>query len=178
MSRTETVVLSPVSAAANPWIAAELGKGIDGERALSSEAKARAGSPPDPSLSVLYNEIAAADLRHATIVERVAVRYGLTPAGTATGGGIGETLGQIKDRFSNLGSAPHDYLAMDLQAKCRSVHWLTAWSAALEKMGDSTSAQELAAVLKEEHSHHDALQQAYNWLIERQASGSGDTGAN
>jgi bacterioferritin (cytochrome b1) len=171
MAGTSTAALAPSSAADRQWIATELGKGIEAERALSAEAKARGESPPDPSLGVLYHEIAASDESHAAVIERVAVRYGHTPAASTNGGGIGGALGQIKDRFVNLGASPLDLVAADLQEKSRSIHWLTAWAGALEKIGDSASGQELTAVLKEEEAHHDALQQAFNWMIERHARG-------
>ena len=68
------------------WIAAELVKGVNAERSLAVDAQARADSPPDAALSVLYHEIATADERHATIIEKIAVRYGHTPSPTSSGG--------------------------------------------------------------------------------------------
>ena len=70
------------------WIQSEFVKGIGAEEELSAEAKTRSDSPPDPSLSVLYNEISLADSKHRDIVEAIATRYRHTP--THSGGGIGE----------------------------------------------------------------------------------------
>ena len=139
MAQNSPAVVSSSAEANHPWIATELGKGMEAERAFSSEAKARGESPPGPSLGVLYHEISAADERHAGVIERIATRYGHTPGSPATMG-ISEALGQIKDRFAKLGSSAVDQLSADLQAKARSVHWLTAWAQALEKIGDSASA--------------------------------------
>ena len=164
MVQNSSTVLSASADANHTWIATELRKGMDAERACCSEAKARGESPPDPSLGVLYHEISAADERHAAVIERVATRYGHTP-GSPSSSGISEALGQIKDRFANLGSSPVDLLSADLQAKARSVHWLTAWAQALQTIGDSASAGELSAVLKEERAHQDALQQGFNRMI-------------
>ena len=120
---------------------------------------------------MLYHEISAADERHAAVIERIATRYGHTP-GTPATTGISEALGQIKDRFAKLGSSPVDQLSADLQAKARSVHWLTAWAHALKKIGDTASARELSAVLKDERTHEDALQQGLNRMVEQLALGS------
>jgi len=146
------------------WIAAEFSRGIEAEQGLANEAKARADSPPDPSLQVLYHEIAAADERHRGAVETIAVRYGHTPS-RSMGGGIGETLGRIKDKVSEMGSTPLQKLSHDLGAKANSVHWYTAWVAAFQAVGDAESARELAVVLEEEKSHLDALQQGLNRLV-------------
>jgi hypothetical protein len=153
------------------WIATELAKGIDAERALGIDAKARAEAPPDAVLSVLYHEIAAADERHATIVETIAARYGHTPS-QSSGGGIGRALGHLRDKFVGLGSAVLDQLMLDVTAKAQSVHWHIAWVHVFGVIGDSQSARELAAVLAEEQAHRDALQQGLNRLIEQQARGA------
>ena len=52
----------------------EFVKGIHAERSLAADAKATADSPPDPSLGVLYHEIAVADERHVGILETIARR--------------------------------------------------------------------------------------------------------
>ena len=153
------------------WIACELVKGIDAERALAIDAKARAESPPDAVLSVLYHEIAAADERHATIVETIAVRYGHTPSQSA-GGGIGKALGHLRDKFVGLGSDVSDQLILDVTAKAQSVHWHTAWVHVLGVIGDSQSARELSIVLAEEQAHRDALQQGLNRVVEQRARGA------
>ena len=86
------------------WIAAEFVKGIAAERSLAADAKARATSPPDPSLGVLYHEIAAADERHATILETIATRFGHTPSASG-GGGVGLVWDQLKNKLGNLGTS-------------------------------------------------------------------------
>jgi hypothetical protein len=122
-------------------------------------------------MSVLYYEIAAADERHATIVETIATRYGHTPS-QAAGGGIGEALGHLRDKFVGLGSDALDQLILDVTAKARSVHWHTAWVHVFGVIGDSDSARELAAVLSEEQAHRDALQQGLNRMVEQRARGA------
>ena len=87
------------------WIAAEFSKGIEAEQALMEEARARAESPPDAELGVLYHELAIADERHRLIVETIATRYGYTPSRTLAGG-IGETLGRLREKVGSLGSSP------------------------------------------------------------------------
>jgi hypothetical protein len=151
------------------WIATEFSKGIDAEHDLAAEAKARADAPPDPSLAVLYHEIAAADRRHRAIVETIATRYGHTPAKGA-GSTLGETLTRLKERVTEIGSTPQERLGADLAAKANAVHWYTAWVAAFEAIGDSESSRELAAILTEERSHRDALQEGLNRLVTRGAS--------
>src|SRR5262245_52004611 len=106
------------------WIAAEFSKGIDAIQALLDEAKARAQAPPDASLAVVYHEIAAADERHRAIVETIATRYGHTPS-RSVAGGIGETLGRLKERVSEIGSSPMERVAHDLAAKANAIHWGT-----------------------------------------------------
>ena len=120
------------------WIAADLVKGIDAERSLAFDAQSRADSPPDAALSVLYHQIAAADERHAAIVEKIAVRYGHTPCATSSGG-IGQALGHLRDKFAGLGSDALEQLLLDVTAKAQSVHWHSAWVHAFEAIGDSES---------------------------------------
>jgi len=146
------------------WIAAEFSKGIDAEQALLDESKARAQSPPDPSLGVLYHEISAADERHRAIVETIATRYGHTPS-RSVAGGIGETLGRLKEKVSEMGSTPLQRVAHDLIAKANAMHWITAWIQAFQSIGDAESARELAAVLTEDKAHRDALQEGLNRLV-------------
>jgi len=146
------------------WIAAEFSKGIDAEHALMEEAKSRAESPPDPELGVLYHEIASADERHRDIVETIATRYGYTPSrGMAVG--IGETLGKLKEKVSEIGSSPMQRLSHDLMSKANSVHWAQAWLQAFQAIGDAESAREIAAILTEEKAHRDALQEGLNRMV-------------
>jgi hypothetical protein len=133
---------SPVN---QTWIASEQVKLLDIERALADGAKARADSPPDPTLGVVYREIAAADERHAAAVETIATWYGHTPAR-----GVGEAIGRLKEKVGELGSGPLDRLAHDLAAKAEAIHWLVAWVGTLEALGDGASARALAAVLAKE----------------------------
>jgi hypothetical protein len=153
------------------WIASELVKGIDAERTLAIDAKARAESPPDAVLSVLYHEIAAADDRHATILETIAARYGCTPSQSA-GGGIGAALGHLRDKFVGLSSDVADQMIVDVTAKAQSVHWLTAWVHVFGVIGDRQTARELSVVLSEDQAHRDALQQGLNRVVEQQARGA------
>jgi len=148
------------------WIAAEFSKGIEAEQALREEARARAESPPDAELGVLYHELATADERHRLIVETIATRYGYTPSRTLAGG-IGETLGRLRDKVGSLGSSPLQQIGHDLMAKANAVHWCTAWVHAFQVLGDAESARELAAVLTEEKAHCDALQEGLNRLVAR-----------
>jgi hypothetical protein len=152
------------------WIAAEFSKGVDAEQALSDLAEARSEAPPDPGLGVLYHEIAAADERHRALVETIATRYGHTPSRSATGG-IGETLGRLKDKVGELGATPLQRVSHDLAAKANAVHWCTAWVQAFQAIGDPESARELAAVLTEEQAHRDALQECLNRMVTRGALG-------
>lgn len=158
------------------WIAAEFSKGIDSEQSMVDESKARAESPPDPALAVLYNEIAAADERHRTIVETIATRYGHTPS-RSVAGGLGETLGRLKDRVSEMGSSPMQRLAHDLAMKANAIHWSTAWVQTFQAIGDAESARELAAVLTEEKSHRDALQEGLNRLVTQGATAAEEPAA-
>jgi hypothetical protein len=160
--------MAPSPSIDRAWIAKELVKGIDAERSLATEAKARADSPPDAVLSVLYHEIAAADERHATIVETIAVRYGHTPSSSAAKG-LGWALGQLRDKVVGLGSEVLDLLVLDVTSKAQSVHWHAAWVHVFGAIGDSESARELSAVLSEEQAHRDALQRALNRVMEHHA---------
>jgi len=158
------------------WISKEFSKGIDAEKELLEDAKARAESPPDPSLGVLYHEIAAADERHRAIIETIATRYGHVPA-RSVAGGIGETLGRLKDKVSEIGSSPMQLISHDLNMKANAVHWSTAWALAFESIGDAESARELSAVLTEQKSHCVALQDGLNRLVLRGATGQGQEAA-
>jgi hypothetical protein len=133
---------------------------------LMAEARARADSPPDPELGVLYHELATADDRHRLIVETIAARYGYTPTRTVAGG-IGETLGRLRDKVGSLGSSPLERIGHDLMARANVIHWCTAWVHAFEALGDAESARELAAVLTEEKAHRDVLQEGLNRLVAR-----------
>jgi len=152
------------------WIAAEFSKGIDAEHALVEEAKSRAESPPDPELGVLYHEIATADERHRSIVETIATRYGHTPS-RSVAGGIGETLGRIKEKVGEIGSTALQRLGHDLDAKANVIHWCTAWIQAFQAIGDAESARELSAVVTEEKAHRDALQEGLNRMVLHGAQG-------
>lgn len=162
--------MAPTSATDRDWIGAEFAKGVDTERSLAANAKARAESPPDPTLGVLYHEIAAADERHVATVETIATRYGHTPSRSMSGG-VGETLGRLRDRVVGMGASALDCLSHDLAAKADAIHWHTAWVHAFESVGDPESARELAAVLTEEQTHREALQQGFNRLVEQHARG-------
>ena len=150
------------------WILAEFTKGIDAENSLQHDAEATAASPPDPSLGVLYHEIAAADGRHRVIVETIATRYGYNP-GTGLTGGLAKAIGRLKQSVGEIGSTPQVRVANDLSAKASAMHWTTAWVAAFQTIGDAESARELASVLTEQKAHHDALQEGLNRLVARGA---------
>jgi|GEM_PF-1315949 len=152
------------------WIAAEFSKGIAAEQMLCDEAKARAQSPPDPALGVLYHEMATADERHRAIVETIATRYGHTPS-RSVAGGFGETLGRLREKVSEIGSSPHQRVAHDLLSKANAIHWITAWVQTFQSLGDAESARELAVVLTESQAHRDALQEGLNRLVLRGATG-------
>lgn len=161
---------------ARDWIVAEFSKGIAAEAAMEAEAGTRAQDPPDPELGVLYGEIAAADRRHRDLIETIATRYGHTPS--RGGGGLGETLGRLKEKVVEIGTTPLERLGHDLAAKANAVHWMTAWVQAFEAIGDTESARELAAVLTEETAHRDALQSGLNRMVARGArSGSPTAGS-
>lgn len=152
------------------WIATQFSKGIDAEHALQVDAEATSASPPDPSLGVLYHEIAAADGRHRLIVETIATRYGYNP-GRGMTTGISGTLERLKEKVSELGSSPQQRLEHDLAAKASVIHWCTAWVQTFQTIGDAESARELAAVLTEEKAHHEALQEGLNRLVLKGAQG-------
>jgi len=154
------------------WIATEFSKGIEAEQSLMDVAKARAESPPDPALGVMYHEIAAADGRHRGIVETIATRYGHTPS-RSVAGGISEALGRIKDKVGEMGSTPLQRVSSDLLAKANAIHWYTAWIQTFQAIGDAESAKELTVVVTEEKAHHDALQESLSRLIQRGATGEG-----
>jgi len=158
------MLMSIVTTINRDWIGAEFSKGIEAEQVLAEEALARAKSPPDAELGVLYHELATADERHRLIVETIATRYGHTPSRSLSGG-IGETLGRLRDKVGLIGSSPLELMGHDLLAKANSVHWYTAWVRAFEAIGDETSARELATVLTEEKAHRDALQEGLNRLV-------------
>jgi hypothetical protein len=165
--------MSQASSVDRDWIASEFVKGIDAERSLAADAKARADSPPDPSLGLLYHEIAAADERHVVILETIATRYGHTPS-PSSGGGLGRVWDRVKDTVGKIGSDNLDHLGQDLTAKAQSVHWHAAWVHAFEAIGEAESARDLSAVLAEEETHLDALRQGFNRMVERLARGDGD----
>ena len=150
------------------WIMAEFSKGIEAEHALQVDAQSTASSPPDPSLGVLYSEIAAADGRHRLIVETIATRYGYNPGG-GHGTGIGGTIGRLREKVDDMMSTPQARIEHDLSAKSGAIHWCTAWVHTFQAIGDAESARELAAVLTEEKAHHDALQEGLNRLVARGA---------
>lgn len=154
------------------WITAEFLKGVEAERDLADGARSRAGSPPEPSLAVLYNQIAQADEKHRLVIETVATRYGHAPTpGESTGGGIGAAIGRLGGKVADSvrGHSPLQKLGDDLAAKANAIHWYQAWSAAFRALGDDRSAAELDAVLAEETAHRDALLAALARLIERGA---------
>jgi hypothetical protein len=171
MKRIDMTQLASVDRA---WIASELVKGIDAERALATDAKARADSPPDAALSVLYHEIALADERHATIIETIATRYGHTPS-PAPAGGITRALGHLKNKVVGRGSDACERLMQDVTAKAQSIHWHTAWVHTFEAIGDSQSARELATVLAEEQVHRDAIQHGLNRCVEQHGRGASES---
>jgi len=156
------------------WIAAEFSKGIDAEQAIIDEAKGRAASPPDPTLQVLYHEIATADERHRTIIETIATRYGHTPT-RSVAGGIGETLSRFKDKVGEIGSSSMQLVSHDLIAKANVIHWCQAWIKAFESIGDAESARELSAVVIEETAHRDALLEGLSRLVIQGAMGDPST---
>ncbi|MDR3634416.1 MAG: hypothetical protein P4L84_11475 [Isosphaeraceae bacterium] len=152
------------------WIASEFSKGIDNEQSLLDEARSRSESPPDPTLGVLYHQIATADERHRGIVETIATRYGHTPS-RSVAGGIGETLGRLKDKVNELSTTPLQRLGHDLASRASAIHWYTAWIEAFQRLGDAESAGALAAILTEEKAHRDALQEGLNRMVTQGATG-------
>jgi rubrerythrin len=149
------------------WIASELAKGITAECHLAESARQRVATPPDPSVSALYGEIAEADERHRATVETIATRFGHTPTRT-TAGGLGEAITRLKDRVvtSNGGTAL-EQVGKDLAAKSNAIHWYNAWIEAFEAIGEAESARELAAIRTEEQAHRDALQKVLTMLVIR-----------
>jgi hypothetical protein len=119
-------------------------------------------------LSCVYHEMAAADERHAQTIKTIATRYGYTPV-RGEGGGIGEAFGRLKDRLAALGTDPIERLIADLSLKAEAVHRYTAWIQVFEAAGDSASAEELGAIVADEHVHQDALQSALNRLVDQAA---------
>ena len=84
------------------WIATEFAKGIDAEAQMAHDAE---GPRRSPRPSRRWASSTARSPRPtsaiATSVETVAIRYGHTPgAGARLAGGIGETLGRLKDKVS------------------------------------------------------------------------------
>jgi len=156
--------MATASAINRPWIAEEFSKGIEAMEGLLAIAKERAASPPDDSLSVLYHEIASEDEHHRDIVETIAIRYGHTPA-RSVAGGIGETLGRLKERVGDMVCTPLHRVGHDLMVKANCIHWCNAWIEAFQAIGDSESAQELSTVLASEKAHRDALQQGLNRMV-------------
>jgi hypothetical protein len=146
------------------WIKSELVKGLAAERTLAAEARARAESPPDLSLAIIYGQLATAEDRLHSILEIIAARYGHTPT-HRLGGGIGESFGWLRGKMSEVGSSPFDRLTYDLVARATSVLWCTAWIHTFETIGDVESARELAAVLTETKAHCEALQGGLNRLV-------------
>jgi hypothetical protein len=152
------------------WIATEFSKGIQAEQALESNAEASAASPPEPSLALLYHEIAAADARHRKIVETIATRYGYNPSPSSSPG-ISGAIHRLRERVSSIGASPHQRIEHDLLAKASAVSWCTAWIQAFQAIGDAESARQLAAIETEEKSHLAALQEGLNRLIIQGATG-------
>jgi hypothetical protein len=152
------------------WISSELVKQIDSERTLAGDAKTRAESPPLPSLSILYHEIATADERHVAALEKIATRYGHTPT-RSDAGGVVETLGRLKDKVTGLGSTNMDVLVQDLGAKGNAINIRAAWIHAFESLGDAESARELSAIVTEDQAHLDALLEGLKRMVEQAAQG-------
>jgi hypothetical protein len=169
-------VMASASTIDRAWISSEFVKQIDAERSMAADAKSRAESPPDPSLSVLYHEIAAADERHVLALEKIATRYGHTPSRSEGGGGVAEALGRLKDKVTGLGSTHRDVLEQDLAAKSNAVNLRTAWAHAFESLGDSESARELSAVVAEDQAHRDALLEGLKRMLEQAARGEAEAG--
>jgi hypothetical protein len=154
------------------WISNQFSRGIEAESRMEADAKATSASPPDPSLGVLYHEIAEADGRHRRIVETIATRYGYNPSRGLTGG-IGGSIKHLREKVGELGSSPQQRIEHDLSAKASAIHWCTAWVHAFQTIGDAESARELTAVMTEEKAHHDALQEGLNRFVARAALGEG-----
>ncbi|WZP00465.1 hypothetical protein EP7_002109 [Isosphaeraceae bacterium EP7] len=152
------------------WILEQFSKGVDSLDGMKTEAEARAQSPPDAELALLYSEIAKSVARHREVVSTIAARYGDTPSRGA-GGGIGEAIGRIKDKVGEMGASSLDLVGKDLGAKSNAIHWSRAWVEAFAAIGDTQSSEELATVLAEEETHRDALQKVLATLVTRGARG-------
>ena len=152
------------------WIVAQFSQGIHAEIAMRTDAEATADSPPDPSLAVLYHQIAKDDERHGNLIATIATRYGYQ-ASKNKSGGLSGTFERLKDAVSELGSSPQQRLEHDLAAKASAIHWATSWVYTFEQINDTASAQELGTLLTEEKSHHAALQQGLNLLLAQGARG-------
>lgn len=162
--------MSQVSTTNRGWIAAELAKDVVAGRSLAADARARAASPPEPALGVVYHEIAAAAERHAAAVETIAVRYGHDPS-HAAGGGIAAAFGRLRDRAGEIGAGAPSLVRQDLEATAAAIHRHTAWVHALGALGDVQGARELAAILADELTHREAFQQSLCRLVEQRARG-------
>ena len=156
-----------LSSTGQSWIVTELLKLGELERSFAASAKARALSPPEPELAVLYHEISDQDEKHATQLETIAIRYGHTPS-RPTGGGVSEALGRLKDKVAEIGTSSMDLVRHDLAAKSHIIHEQSAWVHALECLEDAAGAGELSKILKEEQTHHDALLQLLLKMLEHQ----------
>jgi hypothetical protein len=150
------------------WVVAELIKLVDAERWIAGGTGPQPKTPPHETLTCVYHEMAAADERHVEAIKTIATRYGYVPV-RDSGGGIGEAIGRLKDRFAAIGSSPIDRLVGDLMAKAEAVHRYTAWAQVFETMGDTRSGEELARITAEEQVHIDTLQTVLNRLIEEAA---------
>lgn len=156
--------MTPPTSTARAWVATELAKDIEAGLRRAADARTRVESPPEPALGVVYHEIAEAAARHAAAVETIAVRYGYTPS-HGVGGGIGAALGRLRDRAGEIGSSPLALVSRDLEATADAIHRHTAWVGAFEALGDLESTRELKAVLGEEKTHREALQQSLGRLV-------------
>src|SRR3954462_15858412 len=120
------------------WIASELAKGFAAERTLAADARARAESPPAPTLSGLYHQMATDDDRHRLTFVVIAIRYGDNPT-RDSGGGLGGTLRRLKGQVTELGPSPLDRLFHDLQDRVDSMDWCTTWIHTFQALGDAES---------------------------------------
>ncbi|MGE3820541.1 MAG: hypothetical protein AB7I30_14100 [Isosphaeraceae bacterium] len=152
------------------WVVSEMLKIIEEERALALDAKARAEAPPLPEMAVFYHEVAEQDERHIEVLETIATRYGHTPS-RSLGGGVGETLGRLKDKVATLGSGACDLIRQDLSARSEAIDWRSVWIATFESMNDAESARDLTAVLAEDKAHHEALLERLKRLIQDRVGG-------
>jgi hypothetical protein len=163
--------MSVVSTVVNKdWIVAEFIKLADAERWMAGGTGPNPKTPPDETLSCVYHEMSAADERHCQALKTIAARYGYVPVRTE-GGGIGEALGRLKDKFSSLGSDSIERLVADISAKAEAIHRYTAWVNVFESMGDSVSGEELTAIVADEQLHLETLHSALTRLIEKAACG-------